>query len=99
MFVFSDRVLEHPPHGRRYPKYFGLFGHSATVRKKNTLLISGGYHGSVSSDVLAYIFPYALAMTENDKVTNNSCLIVPRTAGFILIEMFCCTSFLSRLLL
>ena len=69
------------------------------MRKKNTLLISGGYHGSVSSDVLAYIFPYALAMTENDKVTNNSCLIVAMTAGFILIEMFCCTSFLSRLLL
>ena len=65
----SERVLEHSPHGRRYPKNFGLFGHSASVRKKNTLLISGGYHGSVSSGVLAYIFPFALAMTENDKVS------------------------------
>ena len=64
----SERVLEHAPHGRRYPKNYGLFGHSASVRKKNTLLISGGYHGSVNSDVLAYIFPYALAMTDNDKV-------------------------------
>ena len=64
----SERVLEHSPHGRRYPKNFGLFGHTASVRKKNTLLISGGYHGAVSSDVLAYIFPFALATTDNNKV-------------------------------
>ena len=34
----------------------------------NMLLISGGYHGSVSGDVLAYTLPYGLSLKRNDKV-------------------------------
>ena len=45
----------------------------------NMLLISGGYHGSVSGDVLAYTLPYGLSLKRNDKVlyVRSSHLVVP----------------------
>ena len=64
----SRRILEHSPFGREYPKNQGLFGHSSAVRRKNMLIISGGYHGSISSDILAYTLPYGLSLKRNDKV-------------------------------
>ena len=66
----SRRILEHSPFGREYPKKNqGLFGHSSAVRRKNMLIISGGYHGSISSDILAYTLPYGLSLKRNDKVS------------------------------
>lgn len=47
----SERFLEHSPQGRRYPKQAGLFGHSASVRRGNTIIFSGGYNGVASSEV------------------------------------------------
>ena len=32
------------------------------------MVIAGGFHGSVSGDVLAYTLPNALSMKRNDKV-------------------------------
>ncbi len=74
----SNRILEYSPQGRGYPKNQGILGHASAVRKKNMLIISGGFHGSLSGDVLAYTFPYPLAMKRNDKVcshygSQNSC--------------------------
>ena len=53
----SRRILEHSPQNREYPKSQGLFGHASSIRKNNILVISGGFHGTVSSDVLAYTLP------------------------------------------
>ena len=52
----------------------GLFGHSAVVRKKNFLVVTGGYQGSVSDTAMVYTFPYALAMTNNDEVRTRRCI-------------------------
>ena len=46
----------------------GLLGYSSSLRKKNILIIAGGFHGSVTGDVLAYTLPNALSMKRNDKV-------------------------------
>ena len=46
----------------------GLLGYSSSLRRKNILVIAGGFHGSVSGDVLAYTLPNALSMKRNDKV-------------------------------
>ena len=48
----------------------------------NMLLISGGYHGSVSGDVLAYTLPYGLSLKRNDKVlyVSSSHLVVPNSS-------------------
>ena len=72
----SDRILEHSPKpGSRFAYPLGdgqgLFGHSAVVRKKNILIVSGGYNGAVSNAAMAYTFPYALAMGNNDKVCTH----------------------------
>ena len=40
-----------------YPKQQGVFSLAADVRDGNILLIFGGYHGSVSGDLLAYVMP------------------------------------------
>ena len=72
----SDSILEHShkASGRfAYPLGVGqgLFGHSAVVRKKNFLVVTGGYNGAVSNAAIAYTFPYALAMINNDKVCTH----------------------------
>ena len=49
----------------------------------NMLLISGGYHGSVSGDVLAYTLPYGLSLKRNDKVLYYVCsshLVMPNSS-------------------
>ncbi|XP_049279907.1 multiple epidermal growth factor-like domains protein 8 [Anopheles funestus] len=46
----------------RYPKKQGVFAHAAAVRKGNTLLIVGGYHGNVNGDLLAYSLPLMLVV-------------------------------------
>ena len=72
----NRRILEHSPFGREYPKnHLGLYGHTSAVRKKNMLLISGGYHGSLSGDVLAYTLPKALSKKRNDKVSKKAAKI------------------------
>ncbi|KAM7353309.1 multiple EGF like domains 8 isoform 1-T1 [Cochliomyia hominivorax] len=43
-----------------YPKKQGVFAHAAALRKNNTLLIVGGYHGNVNADLFAYELPQVL---------------------------------------
>ncbi|XP_066249619.1 multiple epidermal growth factor-like domains protein 8 isoform X2 [Euwallacea similis] len=44
----------------RYPKQQGVFAHASSVRNSNTLILVGGYHGNVNSDLLAWTAPLAL---------------------------------------
>ncbi|XP_067001504.2 multiple epidermal growth factor-like domains protein 8 [Anabrus simplex] len=53
-------------HEYRYPKQQGVFAHAADVRGGNTLLIVGGYHGNVNSDLLAYTLPPMLASRDGE---------------------------------
>lgn len=48
----------------RYPKQQGVFAHAASVRKGNTLLLVGGYHGNVNGDLLAYTVPPMISAPE-----------------------------------
>lgn len=41
----------------QYPKKQGVFAHAAALRGDNTLLIVGGYHGTVNNDFLAFTLP------------------------------------------
>lgn len=50
----------------QYPKNQGVFGHAAAVRRENTLLIVGGYHGNVNADLLAYTLPPMLRATNKN---------------------------------
>ncbi|KAK3860683.1 hypothetical protein Pcinc_033276 [Petrolisthes cinctipes] len=43
-----------------YPKAQGVYGHSASIRGGNTLVVVGGFHGTVNGQVLAYVLPAAL---------------------------------------
>ena len=60
-------VLERRPFDGNYPLDHGVFGHAAVVRK-NMLVVSGGFQGSVSDAVLVYTMPYALALKNNSAV-------------------------------
>lgn len=53
-------------HHTKYPKQQGVFAHAASVRKGNTLLLVGGYHGNVNGDLLAYTVPPMIAVRQND---------------------------------
>ena len=46
-------------------------GHAASVRGSNVLIISGGFHGTVSGSVLAYTLPFGLSMKRNDKICSH----------------------------
>lgn len=46
-----------------YPKKQGVFAHAAALRRNNTLLIVGGYHGNVNADLFAYELPEILRVT------------------------------------
>ncbi|XP_043238778.1 multiple epidermal growth factor-like domains protein 8 [Amphibalanus amphitrite] len=50
-------VLEMTSDSSTYPLPFGLFGSSASLLDGSTLLMFGGYHGSVSGHLLAYTLP------------------------------------------
>lgn len=41
----------------QYPKRQGVFAHAAILRRDNTLLVIGGYHGIVNNDFLAFTLP------------------------------------------
>ena len=51
----SDQVI--PSANRDFPVSAGVFGHSAAVVRGGLLVISGGYRGTVSGDVLAFPMP------------------------------------------
>ena len=67
----SRRILEHSPQGKAYPKTSGLFGHASSIKGQNILIISGGFHGTVSGDVLAYTLPKGLSVKRNDRVCGH----------------------------
>ncbi|KAL1124701.1 hypothetical protein AAG570_001325, partial [Ranatra chinensis] len=51
----------------RYPKRQGVFAHAAALMNGNTLLLVGGYHGNVNSDLLAFTLPPTLASRQGEK--------------------------------
>lgn len=69
-----------------YPKKQGVFAHSAVLRGNNTLLIIGGYHGSVNNDFLAFTLPDMMIpsknSTESEKCTvyklSTECIANPQ---------------------
>lgn len=48
-----------------YPKKQGVFAHAAVLRGSDSLLIIGGYHGSVNNDFLAFTLPDIMNPTKN----------------------------------
>lgn len=48
-----------------YPKKQGVFAHAAVLRGNNTLLLIGGYHGSVNNDFLAFTLPDMMVPDKN----------------------------------
>ena len=72
--------FEHNPPRHGYPKLQGVFGHGAVVRKNIQIIISGGYHGSVTGDLLGYTVPGTLARMETPchfYGTQSSCAANP----------------------
>ena len=66
----SRRILEHSPQNRGYPLHQGLSGQASTIRGSNMLIISGGFHGTVSGAVLAYTLPYGLSLKRHNSCSN-----------------------------
>ena len=58
---WQSRAEEHRPPGHAYPKLQGVFGHSAVLRHSSQLIVVGGYHGSVTGDLLGYTVPDTIA--------------------------------------
>ena len=48
-----------------YPKRQGVFAHAAVLRDDNTLLLIGGYHGTVNNDFLAFTLPDMMVPSKN----------------------------------
>lgn len=46
--------------------FVGVFAHASAVRKENTLLLVGGYHGNVNGDLLAYTVPPMIASRKGE---------------------------------
>uniref|UniRef100_A0A8D8PUQ8 Multiple epidermal growth factor-like domains protein 8 n=1 Tax=Cacopsylla melanoneura TaxID=428564 RepID=A0A8D8PUQ8_9HEMI len=61
----NDDILGSIKLGNKYPKLQGVFGHAADVRRGNTLLLQGGYHGNVNADLIAFVLPPTLAPAFN----------------------------------
>lgn len=55
-----------------YPKAQGVFAHAAVLRSQNTLLIIGGYQGTVNNDFMAYTLSDIMIMTKNISI-NEKC--------------------------
>ena len=51
---------EHDPLDHDYPRLQGVFGHAAIVRRGKQMVVTGGYHGSVTGDVMGYTVPGTL---------------------------------------
>ena len=86
-FLPLQGFIEHAPDGHyRFPNRQGLYGHSAVVRKGRQIVISGGYRGSPSDVVFAYLFPEQLSVSGNSDATCTAyesrahCLGNPGTA-------------------
>lgn len=62
----SHDILGGSDKGFKYRKHQGVFAHAADVRNGNTLLIVGGYHGNVNSDLWAYTLPPMLASRDGE---------------------------------
>lgn len=57
-----------------YPKTQGVYGHSACIRGGNTLVVVGGFHGTVNGQVLAYVLPAALIPPTGHSInTDHAC--------------------------
>ncbi|XP_053675074.1 multiple epidermal growth factor-like domains protein 8 [Anopheles nili] len=77
----NPEVLGPAPSSKlRYPKKQGVFAHAAAVRKGNTLLVVGGYHGNVNGDLLAYSLPLMLVV--HDEATFAPEAACPRHTSF-----------------
>lgn len=73
--------------GFQYPKKQGVFAHGSAVRKNNTLLIVGGYHGNVNADLFAYELPQIFRVKDPNNynpeeacrfhTTHTTCLLDP----------------------
>ena len=42
----------------------GVYGHGSLVRNGNTVIIVGGFHGTVTNQVIAYILPSTIISPE-----------------------------------
>ena len=51
---------EHDPLDHDYPRLQGMFGHAAIVRRGTQMVVTGGYHGSVTGDMIGYTVPGTL---------------------------------------
>uniref|UniRef100_A0A0K2SV94 Multiple epidermal growth factor-like domains protein 8 n=1 Tax=Lepeophtheirus salmonis TaxID=72036 RepID=A0A0K2SV94_LEPSM len=65
--ILDEGAVQH----RNYPEREGLFGASVAVKKPNIIVYSGGYKGSVSGNVWAFTFPFALSIPNNKKVCSK----------------------------
>lgn len=52
------------PFTGHYPKIQGVYGHSVFLRGGNTMIVVGGFHGTVNNHVLAYVLPSTLVPAE-----------------------------------
>lgn len=71
-------VLGQATNHSRYPKQQGVFAHASALRQ-NTLLLVGGYHGTVNGDLLAYTIPSMIYESEDPEskchnYQQNECL-------------------------
>lgn len=61
-----------------YPKRQGVFAHSAVLRGNNTLLIIGGYHGSINNDFLAFTLPDMESEVCAEYKSSTECIANPQ---------------------
>ncbi|KAG7161272.1 Multiple epidermal growth factor-like domains protein 8-like [Homarus americanus] len=62
--VWMSHQLTPTGQAGKYPKLQGVYGHSVFLRGGNTMVVVGGFHGTVNGHVLAYVLPSTLVSPE-----------------------------------
>lgn len=69
----------------------GVYGHSAFLRGGNTMVVVGGFHGTVNGHVLAYILPSTLVSPDGrDFDMDEACRRHDSQVGLGMMEYHSC---------
>ncbi|XP_068203463.1 multiple epidermal growth factor-like domains protein 8 [Palaemon carinicauda] len=72
--VWMSHQLTSPSVSFPHPKIQGVYGHSVFLRGGNTMVVVGGFHGTVNGHVLAYVLPSSLVTPSNQEFdTDEAC--------------------------
>ncbi|XP_047489262.1 multiple epidermal growth factor-like domains protein 8 [Penaeus chinensis] len=87
--VWVSEQLAPSSHKGNYPKLQGVYGHSVFLRGGNTMIVVGGFHGTVNNHVLAYVLPSTLVPAEGKELDMDEACRRHDTQEFCISNLEC----------